>query len=176
MPYFYHLSSSSHLIVQTVTLLDNLAPIVPPPAPSKEQSLSHALQSIPIPNPFKSRRPRLPRPISIYDVRRENDGRIALGSEVNVGKLPDPLGTIYHRSQHGNTVISWTINQMRIYGLEGGAIVLKKMLDILDIVDVQIVGEEWIAVFTDVRNIVLMSSYQPTLHRLNVNISTPLCY
>ena len=176
VPFFYHLSSSSHLIVQTVTLLDNLAPIVPPPPPNKEQSLSQALQSIPIPNPFKSRRPRLPRPISIYDVRRENDGRIALGNEVNVGKLPDPLGTIYHTSQHGNIVISWINNQIRVCGLEDGAIVLKKTLDILDIVDVRIVGEEWIAVFTDVRNIILDPSSHPTLHRLNVNISTPLCY
>ncbi len=156
--------------------MDNLAPIVPPPPPSKEQSLSQALQSIPIPNPFKSRRPRLPRPISIYDVRREDDGRIALGDEVNVGKLLDPLGTIYHTSRHGNIVISWTDSQVQVHGLEGGAIVPKKTMDILDIVDVRIVGEEWIAVFTDVRNIILEPSSQPTLHRLNVNISTLLCY
>ena len=176
VPSFYHLSSSSHLIVQTITLLDNLAPIVPPPPPNKEQSLSQALQSIPIPNPFKSRRPRLPRPISIYDVRREDDGRIALGNEVNVGKLPDPLGTICHASQHGNIVISWTDNQIWVHGLEGGAIVHKKTLDILDIVDVRIIGEEWVAVFTDVRNIVLEPPSLPTLHRLNVIISTLLCY
>ena len=73
-------------------------------------------------------------------------------------------------------MISWTDNQIRAHGFEGGAIVLKRTLDILNIVDVRIVGEEWVAVFTDVRNIVLESSYQPTLHRLNVNISTPLCY
>lgn len=156
-------------------LLDNLAPIVPPPPPSKEQSLSRALQSIPIPNPFKSRRPRLPPPISVYDVRREDDGRIALGNEVNVGKLHDPLGIIYHASQHGNIVISWTDNQIRVHGLEGGAIVLKKTLDILDIVDVRIVGEEWIAVFTEVRNTALEPSSQLILHRLNVNILTLLC-
>lgn len=175
VPSFYHLSSSSHLIVQTVTLLDNLAPIVPPPPPSKEQTLSQALQSIPIPNPFKSRRPRLPRPISIYDERREDDGRIALGNEINMGKLHDPLGTIYHASQHGNIVISWTDNQIRVYGLEGSAIVLKKALDILDIVDVRIVGEDWIGVFTDVRKTVLGPSSQLILHRLNVNILTLLC-
>lgn len=153
IPSFYHLSSSSHLIIQTVTLLDNLTPIVPPPPPSKEQSLSQALQSIPIPNPFKSRRPRLPRPISVYDIRREDDGRIALGNEVDLGELPSPFGTIYHVTQHGGIVISWSSNQMRVYGLEGGAIALKKTLELSDIADIKIVGEDMIAVFTDVRNI-----------------------
>ena len=156
--------------------MDNLTPIVPPPPPSKEQSLSQALQSIPIPNPFKSRRPRLPRPISIYDVRREDDGRIALGNEVNLGKLPDPLGTIYYASQHGNIVVSWTNDQLWIHSLKGDTIVLKDTLYALDIVDVRIVGEELIAVFTDVRNIALEPSTQLTLYRLNVNISTFLCF
>ena len=154
VPSFYHLSSSSRLIVQTVTLLDNLTPIVPPPPPSKEQSLSQALQSIPIPNPFKSRRPRLQRPISIFDVRREDDGRIALGNEVDLGELPNTLGTIYHVTQHGSIVISWTSNQVRVHGVEGDAITLKTALDLSDIADIKLVSEDMIAVFMDVCNIV----------------------
>ena len=152
-PSFYHLSSRSHLIVQTVTLLDNLTPIVPPPPASKEQSLSQALQSIPIPNPFKSRRPRVPRPISVYDVRREDDGRIALGDEVDLGELLDPLGIIYYATQHGDIVLSWSSNRIQVHALEERAIELKKTLDISDIVDIKIVSENLVAVFTDVRNI-----------------------
>lgn len=176
VPSFYHLSSSSHLVVQTVTLLDNLTPIVPPPPPSKEQSLTQALQSIPIPNPFKSRRPRLPRPISIYDVRREDDGRIALGNQIDLGELPNPLGTIYHVTQHGDIVLSWSSNQIRVHGLEGGAIVLKKTLDLSDIVDVKTVSEDMIAVFTDVRKIVFGAIISDDSDRFNVNISPFLRY
>ena len=156
--------------------MDNLTPSVPLPPPNKEQSLSQALQSIPIPNPFKSHRPRVPRPISTYDVRREDDGRIALGNEVDLGTLPDPLGTIYYATQHGDIVVSWTSNQIWVHGFEGSNIALKKRLDISDIVDVHIVSEDLIAIFTDVRTIALELSSLITLHRLNVNISTFLCY
>jgi hypothetical protein len=88
-------------------------------------------------------------------VRQEDDGRIALGGEVDLGELPDSLGTIYHAGQCGVIVISWASSQVRVYGLEGGTIALKKTLDIPNIVDIKIVGGDLIAVSTDVRNIAL---------------------
>ena len=106
-------------------------------------------------------------------MRREDDGRIALGDEVDLGELPDPLGILYHAIQHGQIVISWTSNRIWVYSLEGGAIALKKMLDIPDIVDIRIVGEDLIAIFTDVRNIDLGSSSLITLSIGSMSIFQP---
>lgn len=88
-PLFYHLSSSKQLFFSRIHILDRVQLTIPEPIP-EDTSLNNIIPAIPIPNPFKSRRPRISHPTSVYDVRKDEEGLVKLDapsvfSDLNFG-------------------------------------------------------------------------------------------
>jgi len=96
-----------------------------PPAPLEDVT-THAINvagtTIPIPNPFKSRKPRAARPLSVYDLRKNEEGLIELEKFT---ELTDPqldkeqdMTLVIERLAVGEPVIAYTDESVKVGGCE----------------------------------------------------------
>jgi len=76
------------------------------------------MTTIPIPNPFKIRRPRAARPVSVYDIRPVEDGLVNLDQIAEYGDLGfteiDGFEVLVHRMAEGDIVVSYSEKLVKV--------------------------------------------------------------
>ncbi|KAG8814855.1 hypothetical protein FRC19_001453, partial [Serendipita sp. 401] len=131
-PVFYHLSSSKELLFHKLQVLDRVKITVPSEDSAKQTT---GLTNLEIPNPFKIRRPRAVRPVSVYDVRKNEDGLVDL-EKLDVSITP-PLGehdepTAVTCIMDGKLAIISTPNIVKIYAKRENELVLLQEVPVLN--------------------------------------------
>jgi hypothetical protein len=92
-----------------IRVLEKVQVTQPVVADEEKSAISLALTTIPIPNPFKSKRPRISKPLSVYNIRNSEDGLVELDSHIEFPDLGFPervrMKVFCSRLQDGEEIV-----------------------------------------------------------------------
>ncbi|PVF99519.1 hypothetical protein CPB86DRAFT_783642 [Serendipita vermifera] len=140
-PIFYYVCPSSKLRFSKIRILERIkvAPAVVPEEDKSALNLAITNIPIPIPNPFKSKKPRISKPLS-YDVRK--DGLVELESYSEHSDLGFPervyLKVFCSRLQDGEEIVVSDNKMTKVYLLEGKELKPLETLELLDVNSVEL--------------------------------------
>lgn len=121
IPSFYYLSSSKRISFYRIRILEKVRlamPTLPPVEDVTPTSINLPGTTIPIPNPFKHRRPRLARPLSVYDLRKTEEGLVELEHSLDLFdpsfEFEDDFRIIPRKLVLDEPVVTYTENVVRV--------------------------------------------------------------
>lgn len=140
LPVFYHTTLSHQLIFHKIHILDKVKVHIPPlEEEASGSSISLPLTTIPIPNPFKSRRPRGTRPKSVYDIRTNEEGRVELepmGDPIPTGfSEADEPTIILNNMKNEQPIIIYTTNCANVFIVQDGKVVFVEQAKVSNILE-----------------------------------------
>ncbi|KIM30119.1 hypothetical protein M408DRAFT_101314 [Serendipita vermifera MAFF 305830] len=152
---FYHVTPSGHLLFSRINILDRvkLNQPVTPLSPTTGSTINLPMTTIPIPNPFKIRRPRAARPVSVYDIRPAEESLIELDIVAEYGELgfteEEDFEVLVSRFAEGELLVTYSDKVLKVFSFKETSLKPIHTLELPDIQSVHFVSSYILIVRTD---------------------------